>query len=168
MKKQIIILSTFLLAAFFTATAQNNSIAFVSKPFSLSKSSTAKLGISNVILKKFKKNFPSVTDEAWQTTPKEYVVTFTLDGIQNWVYLTKKGNCKAQMRYYAQTELPCDVYKQVRSNYYGFSIASVKEITYKGTIAYVISIEDKNMWKVIHVVNGEMEVLEEYSKNNTK
>jgi hypothetical protein len=53
----------------------------------------------------------------------------------------------------------------VKTNYYDYSITTVKEVsTIEGT-AYLVTIEFKNNWKVIRVVDKEMDVWEEHQKS---
>lgn len=122
-------------------------------------------GSDTLAFTKFHSRFANVRNDVWEAMPGGYVVRFTTkDDIQNWVYLTKKGAVIGQMRYYKEAQLPTDVRNQVRSSYYDFAITSAKEITHKGATAYLVTVEDATSWKVIHVVDRDMEVYEEHAK----
>ncbi|MFN2440311.1 MAG: hypothetical protein ABR503_14000, partial [Chitinophagaceae bacterium] len=117
-------------------------------------------------LRKFRKEFPDITDDSWIKSKNGFVVRFTSNGIQNWAFLTKRGNCEGRMRYYTEKDLPADVRHVVKSNYYDYSIKSIQEVTCNNSTAYLVTIEDKNIWKVIRVVNGEMDLWKDYIKAN--
>ena len=123
----------------------------------------AKSSVSEKLLKKFEANFPGVQG-MWVETGTGYVVRFTKKGVENWAYLNKKGDCESTIRYYTESELPAEIRHRVKSMYYDHSITSVKEIDHHQSTAYLITVEDKTSWKVIRVVEDEMDVWEEHNK----
>ncbi len=90
---------------------------------------------------------------------------YSAKGIQNRVYLTRRGSFIGQIRYYTEKELPVDVRKQVRSNFYDYAITSVTEVNCNNLTAYLVTIADDTTWKVIRVLDGEMDVWKEYLKD---
>jgi hypothetical protein len=68
------------------------------------------------------------------------------------------------MRYYTEKELQPNIRNQVKSAYEDYSISSIKEVSNKKAIVYLVTIEDKTTWKIIRVANGEINVWEEYTK----
>jgi hypothetical protein len=97
-------------------------------------------------------------------TSNGFVVRYTANGIQNRAYLNRRGNYETCVRYYTENELPSEVRQQVKSSYYDYKITSVKEVNYNHSTAYLVTIEDATSWKIIHVVNREMEVSEDHAK----
>ncbi|MGZ8541331.1 MAG: hypothetical protein ACXWV6_11820, partial [Chitinophagaceae bacterium] len=93
-----------------------------------------------------------------------FVVYFTSEDIKSFVYYNNKGVFEFMIRYYNEEKLPADVRHLVKSNYYDFSIYHVTEVTRNNKIAYAVKMEDKTLWKTVKVVDGEMELMEEYSK----
>jgi len=173
MKKllSILIANLAVLAITLDANGQNNLassneklMALNSKSKNLTKTASNTADINIKALKKFKKDFPGNTNDIWAKTNNGYVVRFTSNTVQNWAFLTRHGNCQISMRYYTEKELPASVRNQVKSTYYDFSITSVKEISNNKSTAYLVTIEDETTWKIIRVVDGEMDVLEEYTK----
>jgi hypothetical protein len=121
--------------------------------------------VNDRVVKKFTKQFAEATDVVWAKTNNGFIARFTSNGIQSWAFLTKGGNCLSTMRYYTEKELPADVRNQVKSTYYDFSITSVKEVSCNKLTAYLVTIEDKATWKVIRIVDGEMDIFEEHQKS---
>ena len=88
----------------------------------------------------------------------------TIDGIVNRVRYDKKGNWHHTIRYYFEQQLPKDVRHLVKTKYYDYSIFNVVEVNIGDKTAHLVSIEDKTTWKVIKVVDGEMEIMNEFTK----
>jgi hypothetical protein len=149
-----------------STTANDKLIAFKSTPPSESSGmmGSSKTDVNDRALKNFKKNFTEVTDDVWIKTPNGYVVRFTSNGIPNTAFLTNHGNCQSCIRYYTERELPGDIRQQVKSTYYDFAITAAREVTNNGQTAYLVTIEDQTSWKVIRIVDGEMDVFEEHFK----
>ena len=113
----------------------------------------------------FSKSFKGISNAAWSKTKEGYIVQFNQDGIENLAFLNKKGNCFATIRYYSEKELPATVCKQVKAAFTDYNITSVKEVSSdKQNPAYVITISGLKTWKEVRVMNGELDVLNEYVK----
>lgn len=168
MKHTLLLLN--LLAVFTIAlNAQDNAVVLndrKSPSFPNSASSEVRnyKEVTGLTLQRFKKEFPTATEASWQPSGKGYLVKFIDKEIQNWAFLDKRGNCKETIRFFTQTNLPADIRKQVRSVYYDFAISSVKEVSCKGSVAYMIIVEDATSWKMLHIMDGEMNVIGEYVK----
>ena len=157
-----------------TATAQSNLSATNDKLIAFKSSSqpgnsgtttsSKPTDVNDRALRNFKKNFSGVTDDVWAKTQDGYVVRFSSNGIQTQAFLTNRGHCQGCIRYYSEKELPADIRHLVRSSYYDFTITSVKEVSVNKQTAYLVTIEDKTSWKVLRIVDGEMDVWEEHQK----
>lgn len=122
-------------------------------------------GINKKMARDFGNHFSEATDigiftDAFENT----LVNCKVNGIQNRITYSKKGSFVSNLRYYYQDSLPKDVRHLVRSTWYDYAIAYVVEVTYSEKTAYVITLEDKTSWKKIKVVDGEMEVMEQFIK----
>ena len=123
--------------------------------------------ISTKAVRNFIRDYRNVTDAEWFRSPSgSFVVYFTSDIINNTIYYNKEGDAELIIRYYYEEKLPREVRHLVRSNYYDFSIYHVSEFTSNGKTAYLVVLEDKTSWKKIKVVDGEIEVINEFSKVN--
>ena len=92
------------------------------------------------------------------------VAYFKIDDIETFIYYNEKGNCEFIMRYYNEEKLPGEVAHLVISTYADFSINQVTEVRKNNKIAYVVKMESKTLWKTVKVIDGKMEVTEEFSK----
>ena len=103
-------------------------------------------------------------DESWYKLPKGYLATFTEDGIENRYIYDQRGSWRYTMLTYREDHLPAEVRKVVKSTYYDYSIAWVKEIRQGEDIAYVVHVESDKEWKDVVVQNGEMRVLKAFAR----
>jgi len=120
--------------------------------------------MSKKAFENFSKNFKGATDIHISNKNKEIFVYFQQDGIANRVGYDKKGNWHHRIRYYGEAQLPADVRKIVKSTFYDYNIFGVTEVTVGNKTAHLVNIEDKTTWKTVKVVDGEMEVMHEYTK----
>ena len=65
---------------------------------------------------------------------------------------------------YQENHLPAEVRKEVKSNYYDYSIGWVKEVKEGEDLVYVVHVENKAEWKDLSVQNGEIQVLKAFCK----
>ena len=120
--------------------------------------------INGKAVRNFIREYKNVAEAKWYISPNGFVVHFSSENIQNWIYYTKKGDFEFMLRHYNEVKLPAEIRHRVKSNYYDFSIYHVSEIRYNGKTAWYVTIEDKTCWKKIKVLDSEMEVVEVYSK----
>ena len=161
MKKQSLFLACMLIATFFTTHAQINSVLPAEKLIS-KRVNADKKPFSKSLLTKFQEDFPHATDEAWATTEKGYLVSFKITDIQYTVFLDINGLMTSQIRFYTEKYLPLAIRKQLIENYGCYTIRSVKEITSNNATAYLVTIENNLIWKVVRVIGREMDILEEH------
>jgi hypothetical protein len=113
----------------------------------------------------FIKDHGNVTNAKWfKSLNGLFVVYFTDENIKNWIFYNDRGTCEYMILHYYEEKLPAEVRDLLKTNYYDFNIYHVTEARRNGKIAYVAKMEDKTSWKTIKVVDGEIEVMEEYSK----
>ena len=119
-------------------------------------------------VRNFDRDYKKVTDARWIKSANGFVAYFIQDNIQNWIFYNDKGSLEFMIRDYYEEKLPRNVRHIVKSVYYDFSIFCVNEITVKGITTYVVTLKnkakDKTFWKIVQVVDGEMEIVKEYSQ----
>jgi hypothetical protein len=120
--------------------------------------------VNTKALKAFTRTFKSIPDATWFEIGDGFVAKFSNDGIETRVYYSKKGHFAGMVRSYPEDKLPADVRHRVRSTYYDYSIFHINEVSANDKVAYLIKIQDNNSWKTIKVMDGEMEVAEEFQK----
>ena len=111
----------------------------------------------------FTKTYKNPTDIMWyHLNDKRLMVRFFDNDIQTKIFYNRNGNNVAMIRYYTEDKLPNEVRHPVKSTYYDFNIFLVTEVTVGNKIAYLVKIKDKTCTKTIRVMNGEMDVIEEF------
>jgi len=113
--------------------------------------------------KKITKTYKNATDINWYYLNNSHLmVRFFDNGIQTKIFYNRKGNELAMVRYYTEDKLPNEVRRLVKSTYYDFNIFLVIEVTVGNQTAYLVKIGDKTSTKTIKLMNGEMDVIEEF------
>jgi hypothetical protein len=115
----------------------------------------------------FVRQYKNVSDAEWFKLKDGFVVHFTNDGIKSRAFYTKQGHYEGLIRSYFEDKLPREIRRLVRRAYYDFSIRHIYEFSFEGMIAYLVKMEDKTSWKTIRIVDGKMDVMNEYQKLNS-
>ena len=184
MKKIIFLsLTTLLIACVIDSYAQNSNTTAKLNRNSSSKDLTSQLEppdtnlvrpakpvsifqVNTKAVRNFIKDFKEVIGVQWiETSNGLFAAYFNNDHIQSLVCYNNKGNFECMLRYYKEEKLPREIRGLVKSSYYDFNIYLVTEVHRNDKIAYVIKMEDKTSWKTVKVVDGEMEVTEDYKKS---
>jgi hypothetical protein len=77
-------------------------------------------------------------------------------------FYDERGGWLTTIAGYTAEHLPADVRRQVHSVYYDYSILYVNEINVPGKpVAYVVQVQDKRAIKIVRVLDGEMEEIQE-------
>ena len=156
-----------------TYTAKLKVQPFVEKIIPTSKQSdgvgstefTFRNEISTNAVRNFMKDYKYVTNAKWSKLGNGYyVVNFTVDSIRTRIVYDRAGHCENIVRYYFENRLPPEVRHLVKSTYYDFSIYHIIEPTLNGITSYLVKMEGPTTWTTVKVVDGEMEVFEEYLK----
>ena len=120
--------------------------------------------LSTKAFRHFNKEFGFVQNESWFKLKDGYTAKFQLDAIQYRIGYNKKGNWVNTVKVYHEPELNQTIRHIVKSTYYDYAISLVEELTVKNTTFYVVHIEDNKVFKKLYVNDGEMMILEEFSK----
>lgn len=148
-------------------TPLSNTVALVAHPKSSFANTAAANTISANAIKDFKGRFNSVSNEHWYSLRTGYMVYFMEDGFGERAYYDKKGRWEYSLRYCDENKLPRDVRATVKRTYYDFAITVAQIIEIPDHMVYLIHLDDAKTHKIVRVSeDGEMEVLQEYSKSN--
>ena len=120
--------------------------------------------VSNRALKDFTKSFKGAENVSWFAMKDGFIACFKEDGVESKAYYDQKGRWTATIRTYKENKLPRDVRKQVKSTYYDYAINQINEVKVGEITAYLVRIEDEETFKTIRVIDGEMDVYEDYKK----
>jgi hypothetical protein len=112
----------------------------------------------------FSERFEAADKADWVEIKDGFAAKFVNDGVDTRVFYDRKGRWFSTIRIYDQYSLPKDVRKQVRSTYYDYDIYMVIEVTVGEKTAYLVKIQDEETMKTIRVLDGEMDVYDEFLK----
>ncbi|HTI89008.1 MAG TPA: hypothetical protein VL727_00400 [Puia sp.] len=153
-----------LLAALFSAVGNSASAQTSDKAVLLNAST---IGADRAAVKATRDLWARVGDkknEAWYKLPKGYLATFEEEGVESRHVYDQKGYWMYSMMTYQEDHLPAEVRKEVKSNYYDYSIGWVKEVKEGEDNVYVVHVENKTEWKDLSVRDGEIRVLKAFCK----
>jgi len=120
--------------------------------------------ISAKLYARFTKDFKFASNISIYTE-KNVQIYSEIAGIKNRTLYTRKGKFLHNVRQYESTMLPEAVTDAINYAYPRFDIfGGVAEVQVAGKVAYFVLIENKNSWKRVKVIDGEVDVYEEYSK----
>lgn len=163
MKLQPYFLACVLSIAFFTSNAQLKP-AVLTGTFNSEEEKLAKEAVSLVIMSKLHEIFPNTTDESWTKQKNGYYVNFKQDNITHEVFLNKKGRLTGQIRHISEKDLPANVLRLAKEFDDCYTISFCKEVITDLGQAYLITINGKNNWKILRVVNNEIDIYQEHKK----
>ena len=103
-------------------------------------------------------------NEAWYKLPKGYLATYEEEGVESRYVYDWKGYWLYSIATYQEDHLPAEVRKEVKRNYYDYSIVWVKEVKEGDDNVYVVHVENKTEWKDLSVQDGELKVLKAFCK----
>ena len=103
-------------------------------------------------------------NEQWFKMPQGYMAEYTEGPVQARYMYDQRGYWRYSLLTYTEWQLPQEIRKLVRSNYYDYSIGWVKQVNEDETLVYVVHIEDDKSWKELAIQDGEIRVLKEFRK----
>ena len=109
----------------------------------------------------FVKNFP-VTNESWYKLKDGFMARFMLYDIQYKVYYNTAGVRVCVLQLYKESHLSQDILLLVKPTYWDYTIYNVAEVNYLTKTVYFIYLKNNSMYKTLRIVNGEMEVVNEF------
>jgi hypothetical protein len=116
-------------------------------------------------LKDFGKNYKDAAKANWIRIQDGFVAKVKEVGVDIKVYYDRKGRWNATIRTYDEGKLPKDIRKIVKSTYYDYSITQINEVTVGDKTAYLVRVEDQETFKTIRIIDGEMDVYEDFKKS---
>lgn len=114
-------------------------------------------------IRNFSKVYKDATDARWESLKDGgYVCRFVQNGVMKRAIYDQRGGWLTTIAGYTEEHLPNDVRRQVRSVYYDYSILYVNEINMPDKpVAYMVQVQDKRSIRIVRVVDGEMEEIQE-------
>ena len=121
--------------------------------------------IASKAIRNFSKSFKEAIDVRWMMSDEGgYIAKFICNGVACRADYDYKGRCLASYRYYSEDKLPQEVRHLVKSNYFDFSIYRVAELFLSNKTVYLVTLENNESWMKITVIDGELNVVENFRK----
>ncbi|MGC4038317.1 MAG: hypothetical protein QM764_20305 [Chitinophagaceae bacterium] len=112
----------------------------------------------------FSSRFKNAGNAKWYEMKNGLIAKFDENGKAIKAFYDRNGRWFYTIATYGESKLPVDVRKQVKSVYYDYTIDVVIEVNVDDKTAYLVKMEDEKTLKTIRVVDGEMDVYEDYLK----
>lgn len=115
-------------------------------------------------MKDFSRAFKNAPTANWFQMKDGFLARFRENEIETNAYYDLKGRWSGTVRNYGEAQLPKQVRNQVKSMYFDYSIYLVHELTVGNQLVYLVKIQDKDSLKTIRIIDGEMDLYEDYKK----
>jgi len=133
------------------------------------KSLTEMKALSPKMYERFNRDFKAAYDIKVfaDKNGKTIQINSKTDGDMNRTTFTKKGKFLNNIKHYDFLKLPESIANMINDAYPRWEIfGGVAEVTVFNKMAYLVLIENKTSWKRVKVVDGEIEVYEEFEKSS--
>ncbi len=107
--------------------------------------------VPSVILNNFSTQFPKATDVDWEKVGSQYLVDFELDwNIDHEVWYNTSGEVVKHKKEISKKALPAKVLSAIHTEFKGYKIDDIEEVTIDGIISYEVEIHApmKKDWNV--------------------
>lgn len=143
-------------------TAVRSLITNATAPELEKSSSTFKNEIHSKALRHFYRNFKVNGQENWNKLDNGYQADFLDEGIKQRVFYNKKGQWSCSIKDYSETRIPSDIADQVKTPSPFYRISHVSELQFPNSKAYIVHIKDGIHYKILRLVDGEIQLLHDY------
>jgi hypothetical protein len=127
-----------------------------------SKTTTA--NVSQKVMKAFQSAFKEGENPKWYQLNKNFLVNFIMYQQQHSALFKKNGYMVYHIAYGEEKNLPADIRKIIKPNYYDYNITKVVKVNVEDRNIWVINLEDTKNFIIVRVENGEMEEVQKLSK----
>jgi hypothetical protein len=113
----------------------------------------------------FLKNFATVTNNKWlKGDDGSLTCQFSSDGVATSVRYDKSGDRLYIMKIYKEDKLADKIRRNITRKYYGAKITMVMEYDADRGVETYIHLEDSRTYKIVRIVDGDMELYEKLNK----
>jgi hypothetical protein len=124
----------------------------------------------NMVNTKAMKNFEKLykrTNEKWYNGSDCIVAFFVSNGISYYIDYDRRGHWTGSLKIYQEGQMPKDIRKIVKQEYYDYKIFAIDEVEIVGgeTPVYLVSIEDEKNIKQLRIQNGNMDLYHDFKRS---
>ena len=124
------------------------------------------LAINNKVQKSFAHYFAAATGQFWSKVGSAFHTSFYVNGAHNCALFDKSGHLLYAIKYGKEKDLPADVRKIIKSEYYDYDITAAIEVKADERNIWVVNMKDDTTYLTVRVEDGEMEKVQEFTKSN--
>jgi len=121
--------------------------------------------VSEKALKSFSTSFKNPVGASWSQVGKYFLAKFEADGKKQKALFNKNGAIIYTISYGVEKDLPSDLRKQVKANYYDYTISMAIEVNENNRTIWVVRMEDSATLITVRLENGEMEEVQNFKKS---
>jgi hypothetical protein len=162
MNSKIIFLAGIAIITTFASFAQDTSGIKSLQPVVV-RSTTKK--IPGRIWKSFSHYFNDAENPRWYTVNKNYLVKYMIYDEENRALFTKRGSLVYHISYGYEKTLTEDLKRQIKHDYYDYTITRAIKVAQAGRIIWVVNLEDSENLVLLSLEDGEMEEVERLKKS---
>lgn len=112
----------------------------------------------------FKKHFKDAAEVNWTAGEDAIVGSFTKDNVKTNVVYDKKGSWIHTLVYSDENKMPKKLASLIEDAYPGYNVTLCVEISESNLVFHIIQIESKKMFKQLGIYDGQVEVLQQFTK----
>jgi hypothetical protein len=116
-------------------------------------------------VRRFERSFENTSDENWYILVDGLIVYFKQNGIQMKAAYDEKGHWLHTLSFYGERDLPYDVRKLVKREYFDYNIYFAVQIDNYEARVFIIKLEDEKTMITVRIWEDEMEEIEKYQKS---
>ncbi len=143
------------------AISENPKNNFTNSDFA---STNFSLTVNNKVQKSFAQYFGGATRQIWSNAGINFHSSFYINGALNCALFDKNWHLIYSIKYGAEKDMPADVRKIVKSEYYDYGITMAMEVKINKRDIWVINLKNNTTYLTVRVEEGEMEQVEQFEK----
>ena len=121
--------------------------------------------VTEKALQSFRSSFKNPVGASWHQVGKHFLAKFEADGKKQRALFNKNGAIIYTISYGVEKDLPSDLRKQIKSNYYDNAISMAIEVNENNRTIWVVRMEDSATMITVRLENGEMEEVQNFKKS---
>jgi hypothetical protein len=110
--------------------------------------------VSQRVLASFKSEFSSAADVQWETGNNYFRATFSLNEQRIFAFYNLDGELMSVGRYISSTLLPLNLFANLKTDYNGYWITDLFEISNSEGVNYYVTLENADTKMVLHSNNA--------------
>lgn len=132
-------------------------------PVTVTSKTTTAL-VNSKVVKAFKGAFKDAENPQWFKLNKDFLVNFIMNQQQNSALFRKNGFIVYHLSFGGEKNLPRNVRRIIKPNYYDYSITKVVKVNEADRNIWVINLEGPKNFVIVRVENEELEEVQNVKK----